>query len=174
MSADSATKLRTFSIGRNLILLSGLCEVGSLFLPWVNFGGQRAMPVQYPFANSPVLVPFPALFLGQGPAVILVSSLIATLIGILLILRPQWHRSRGMAKLAIVLSLVVALISAYYAVSLAIPPHRIILPGAGIGVEGAENGLPLIGAGLLVAFVAGVIGVVGGAMVIKGKAAPRA
>ncbi|MDQ3767768.1 MAG: hypothetical protein M3346_10535 [Actinomycetota bacterium] len=127
------------------------------------------MPVRYPFTDAPTLVPFPALFLGPGPKVILIASLIVTIIGILLIIRPQRHRSRTMIKWAIALGFVSALISAYYAISLAVLPHRIIFPGRVIGVEGAESGFALIGAGLVVAFVGGVIDVMGGAMVIKGE-----
>lgn len=132
------------------------------------------MPVQYPFADSPALVADQFLLLGAGPMFILIASLITIVIGILLVIRPQRHRSRTMIKWAIALGFVSALISAYYAISLAVPPHRIIFPGGVIGVEGAESGFALIGAGLVVAFVGGVIDVMGGAMVIKGERLKRA
>lgn len=123
MSVGSETTPRTASIGRSLILLGGLGGTASLFLPWINFGERRLMPVRYLFTDAPTLVPFPALFLGPGPMVILIASLITMVIGILLVIRSQRRHSRALAKVAIAMGLVVALISAYYAVGLAVPPH---------------------------------------------------
>lgn len=125
------------------------------------------MPVQYPFADSPTLVTTPSLFLGPGPIVILAVSLIDLAVGMIILRQPQEHRCRTLAKLTIALNLVAGLISAYYAISLAKLPHEIILPGRSIGIQGAGSGLSLIGVGLMVALLSGVIGVVGGAMVIK-------
>lgn len=151
-------------VAKGLVVIGGLCSACSVFLPWMASEGNRVNGLD----RDPLSTAFDFV-LGPGPVVVLVCGLITLAFGAAMFARSEPGPVRTLGSFATGASLVVAIVSAYYAIGLAIAPYEVLLPSGSFGVYG-PSGMPSpLGGGLLLAVGGGLAGVLGGAMSI-GKA----
>lgn len=152
-------------MGRGLVLFGGLCGVAGPFLPWIDVEGRQIGGLDT-LAISGGVVESLSPLLGPGPLLILLISLMNIVLGITILKGLQPRALRRMARIAVALGVVVVAIVAYYAISLSIPPHRVLLLKEGFAVTGPGSGLSVLGVGMLVAAVGGVLTITGGVTVV--------
>ncbi len=149
-------------VAKGLVVIGGLCSACSVFLPWMASEGNRVNGLD----RDPLSTAFDFV-LGPGPAVVLVCGLITLAFGAAMFARSEPGPVRTLGSLATGASLVVAIVSAYYAIGLAIAPYEVLIPSGSFGVYG-PSGMPSpLGRGLLLAVGGGLAGVVGGALSIR-------